>query len=231
MTALQLIGYWRPDGDATSAYPHPSDWVDCGWDRDERSIVGGYLASGTLFRAYMGLSPCRICGRPNGAAEYTDGTYVWPEGLAHYVDEHAVRLPAEVVAHAMSHLESLEDATVSDAWWLEQPMIRGESVSSAASDDPELPPAPNDGGAEPTVHHEAGDGGPDGDYLDAGSVWLEMAQLLIADGDHKILSATARGTIAAGQAEVAWTELHRMTADGYRALVSRAREVVAERNT
>lgn len=100
MPPLQLIGYWRTDDDASSEYPHPSDWVDWGWDRDERSVVGGYLASGSLFRAYMGLSPCRICGRPNGAAEYTDGTYVWPEGLAHYVDEHAVRLPAEIVSHA-----------------------------------------------------------------------------------------------------------------------------------
>ena len=25
--------------------------------------------------------------------ELTDGTYVWPTGLLHYVDEHAIRLP------------------------------------------------------------------------------------------------------------------------------------------
>lgn len=24
----------------------------------------------------------------NGAVEYTDGTYVWPEGLAHYIYDH-----------------------------------------------------------------------------------------------------------------------------------------------
>jgi hypothetical protein len=29
----------------------------------------------------------------------TDGVYCWPEGLAHYINEHDVRLPAEFVAH------------------------------------------------------------------------------------------------------------------------------------
>ena len=229
MPPLQLIGYWRADGYANSDYPHPSDWVDWDWDRDERSVVGGYLSSGTLFRAYMGLSPCRICGRPNGAAEYTDGIYVWPEGLAHYVDEHAVRLPAEVVAHAMSRSDVLEDANVSEAWWLDQPKVRGESVSSASSADPELPPSTNDR-AEPTVHHYAGEESPDESYLVSGSVWLAMAELLIAEAGHRILSSTARGSLSAGQAEVTWTERHRMTAASYRTLVSRAREVVADQN-
>jgi hypothetical protein len=29
----------------------------------------------------------------------TDGVYCWPEGLAHYVKEHDVRLPDEFVTH------------------------------------------------------------------------------------------------------------------------------------
>jgi len=229
MPPLQLIGYWRTDDDASSEYPHPSDWVDWGWDRDERSVVGGYLASGSLFRAYMGLSPCRICGRPNGAAEYTDGTYVWPEGLAHYVDEHAVRLPAEIVSHAMSRSDVLEDAEVSDAWWRDQPKVRHESVSSASSANPGLPTSTEDRDAEPTVHHYAGEDSPDQPYLTPGSVWLAMAELLIAEGGHSILGSTARGSLSAGQAEVTWTERHQMTAAAYRALVTRAREVAVGR--
>ena len=61
-------------------------------------------------------------------------------------------------------------------------------------------------------------------------VWLAMAELLIAEGGHRILSLTARGSLSAGQAEVTRTERHRMTAADYRALVSQAREVVADRN-
>lgn len=224
MPPLQLIGYWRADGDATSGYPHPSDWVDWSWDQEERSIVGAYFASGTVFRAYMGLSPCRICGRPNGAAEYTDGTYVWPEGLAHYIDDHGVRLPDALVGHAVARSDSLEEATVSEAWWSEQPKVRGDSVSSASSPDPELPRPTNSGTPSMQVEHSAGDDGSSDDYLDPASVWLAMAELLIADGGHRILKATARGVLTAGRAEVSWTEVHRMTDADYRALVSRARE-------
>ena len=35
----------------------------------------------------------------NGAGEFSDGVYVWPEGLSHYVREHSVRLPEMVVRH------------------------------------------------------------------------------------------------------------------------------------
>jgi hypothetical protein len=66
----------------------------------------------------MGYSRCRICGKDNGAAEYTDGTYVWPEGLAHYIYDHAVRLPDELVAHACQRLSSVEGRDVASDWWV-----------------------------------------------------------------------------------------------------------------
>jgi hypothetical protein len=65
----------------------------------------------------MGMSPCRFCGIDNGYSEMSDGPYLWPSGLDHYVDEHDVRLPAEFVAHAVARLEALETATVDDSWW------------------------------------------------------------------------------------------------------------------
>ncbi len=118
MSALSLIGYWRAEADSTSDYPDPHDWVDREWDEDERYATWFYFASGTLFRTYMGYSPCRICGVDNGAAEYTDGTYVWPEGLAHYIYDHAVRLPEDLVRHAKDRLDTLEDSGVASDWWV-----------------------------------------------------------------------------------------------------------------
>lgn len=56
-----------------------------------------------------------------------------------------------------------------------------------------------------------------------------MAEVLVADGGPKILKTTARGTLSAGQAEVSWSELHRMTEADYKDLVSRAREITADR--
>jgi hypothetical protein len=56
-----------------------------------------HLKAGTVRAQYRGLSPCRICGQPNGSAELTDGRYHWPSGLPHYLQDHGVRLPARVV--------------------------------------------------------------------------------------------------------------------------------------
>jgi hypothetical protein len=81
---LILIGYWRSE--THPEWPDPADLVDPQWDAQERHMVTMYLASGTIARTYMGFSPCRLCGRQNGSLEYTDGEFIWPEGLAHYLE-------------------------------------------------------------------------------------------------------------------------------------------------
>ena len=80
-------------------------------------MTGLYLAAGTIARTYLGYSPCRLCGIENGDREYTDGEFIWPQGLLHYVDEHAVRLPARFVDHAVKRLDEIESATVELEWW------------------------------------------------------------------------------------------------------------------
>lgn len=66
------------------------------------------------------------CGvRGLGCAERTDGIFVWPEGLVHYVESHDVRLPEEFTQHVLAH-ESPKKAEVSFEtprdidWWLAQ---------------------------------------------------------------------------------------------------------------
>ncbi len=119
MEPLRLIGYWGSD--QQSKYPHPSDFVDREWAEDERDFVTDYLRRGLVARAYMGYSPCRMCEkRDNGCLQLTDGVYTWPEGLVHYVVEHAVRLPSEFVEHSLDSEESLGAAEVDEVWWLGQ---------------------------------------------------------------------------------------------------------------
>ncbi len=55
-----------------------------------------------------------------GFEEFTDGVFQWPEGLAHYVLEHSVRLPAEVVQHAIATADAGSAVGRVDAvWWLD----------------------------------------------------------------------------------------------------------------
>lgn len=78
------------------------DFIDPTWNAYERACVVEYLQRGRRYEAYMGYSVCRICGQDNGCLDLTDDVYIWPDGLVHYVRDHAVRPPREFVVHALS---------------------------------------------------------------------------------------------------------------------------------
>lgn len=112
---LTRIGYWSSNPD--DGWPDAKAFVDLSWNADERERVVAHLRHGILARAYLGHSNCRICGKSNGSTELTDGTYLWPAGLAHYVEEHGVRLPVDFVRHVELTARCFDDAEVDDEWW------------------------------------------------------------------------------------------------------------------
>jgi hypothetical protein len=96
---LKSVGYWwSPE---TPDYPPPQDLVDPEWCPADRSRVVAYLRSGSVYAQWRGLSHCRFrCGAKPfemGSRCLTDGIWVWPEGLSHYVEQHFVTLPSEFV--------------------------------------------------------------------------------------------------------------------------------------
>jgi hypothetical protein len=112
---LILLGYWSIGAD--SPWPSPTSFMDADWDTDERELIVEYLRRGFVARTYMGYSTCRICGQQNGALELSDGVFVWPDGLAHYVSDHLVRPPKEFVDHALAALAAIEEADRDELWW------------------------------------------------------------------------------------------------------------------
>jgi hypothetical protein len=80
--------------------------VWAGWDPAELPGVLAYLRAGQEWIQFHGWSYCRFgCGvAPSalGDRDLTDGVWVWPEGLAHYVETHSVRLPKEFIDHMRS---------------------------------------------------------------------------------------------------------------------------------
>jgi hypothetical protein len=108
---LIRMGYWHSDREPH--LPHPDRFVDRGWDPDERRLTADYLSGGYPILHMMGYSPCRMCSlEANGASELTDGTFLWPEGLVHYITEHGVRLPSAFVEHAVGRFMELDEAAV-----------------------------------------------------------------------------------------------------------------------
>jgi hypothetical protein len=115
--ALKAVGYWNHDGwplsdsppqglvELTAGFPHPSRLVDAIGMAipDERMLR--YLRSGHRRVSFLGFSYCRFgCEWIDGTSCVTDGTWVWPEGLVHYVEVHKVPLPDEFLATMRRHL-------------------------------------------------------------------------------------------------------------------------------
>ena len=116
---LKAIGFWIKDL-SDESYPAPQELVGALPEEQRRSLAR-YLESGATFEQYFGYAWCRfVCGASEsgtrgprdsfaagmdtrlGTRDLTDGTWVWPEGLAHYVREHGVVLPEEFMEHAAS---------------------------------------------------------------------------------------------------------------------------------
>ena len=115
-----LVGSWH---DGADQFSHPQALVAPTWEMDRRHLIVQYLAGGGLVSVFAGYSYCR-CGceqrfrirnrdrdrkrryrfethpLSNGDATLGDDKWCWPEGLAHYVQHHAIRLPDEFIAHA-----------------------------------------------------------------------------------------------------------------------------------
>lgn len=89
--------------------------------------VADYLDSGVYAGGYRGYSQCRICMKLNGSRELTDGTWVWPEGLSHYVRDHSVTLPQLIIEKAcgsewracLSANKDYEGTERTSEFWLE----------------------------------------------------------------------------------------------------------------
>jgi hypothetical protein len=123
------LGYWHSD--EAVAFPGPEIFVRPNWlPAESRSRLLAYLRSAPIFTGSWGHSFCRFdCGASDlvmGSREYWDGAWVWPEGLAHYVESHSVCLPDEFLQRALapwmpdfSGIPAFPDVEVTWNYWLD----------------------------------------------------------------------------------------------------------------
>jgi hypothetical protein len=115
-SVLIAIGYWHSDDLTASRLPHPQGVGLLAWEEERRTMLATYLRSGRTTRAYFGVSYCRFrCADVSmGSREFTDGRWVWPEGLVHYVEGHSIGLPEEFLAHAAARSFALSPQSVAE---------------------------------------------------------------------------------------------------------------------
>ena len=99
---LKRVGFWKSDREPS--LPDPRTLVDPAWDSGERGRVIAYLDSSYYVPvAQGGPSWCRFGCSPRpadiGTQDLTDGTWVFPEGLVHYLRTHGVRPPDDFLTH------------------------------------------------------------------------------------------------------------------------------------
>ncbi|BEL03881.1 hypothetical protein Q0Z83_020720 [Actinoplanes sichuanensis] len=120
---IRTIGYWAGLGPAE---PWPDVCAFVSDDVDHEAVA--YLRAGTMIAVSGSSARCTLCGRSIGRRLLTDGDrYMWHEGLAHYVEEHGVRLPVRLVGvPAPFDAEGFDHSVSVDSdWWFGQ---RGRPV-------------------------------------------------------------------------------------------------------
>lgn len=97
------IGFWDDSASTgvPSEWPHPRDLVTR-WDPAARERAVAYLKRGGAVAAWFGVARCRLCTAHVGSLDLWDGTYLWPQGLDHYVTAHDVALPDFFLRHLES---------------------------------------------------------------------------------------------------------------------------------
>jgi len=92
------VGYWYSDSEPELPMPDSNESME------HEEEIARYLRSHNVINSYRGSSTCRICNdRWNGSKEMSDGVYIWPEGLAHYINEHKTTLPTEFIEHILAN--------------------------------------------------------------------------------------------------------------------------------
>jgi hypothetical protein len=93
-------GFWAEEADLLGREFDPDDHIDQAQPEDKDRLVG-YLSSAPVV-VEMPTSPvnCELCDEALSASIYrSDGDWLWPEALAHWVLIHDFVLPDRLIAH------------------------------------------------------------------------------------------------------------------------------------
>lgn len=121
---LKLIGYWNGGGlIENEIWPNPKHFVEELTEEEKENLLNYFYNGIPMPYAVAGVSECRLCKKIVGAGEFTDGKYVWPEGLPHYIKEHNVKLPEKFLEHALNNtidpdlIIDIETLEIDIEWW------------------------------------------------------------------------------------------------------------------
>jgi hypothetical protein len=101
MWEKKWFGFWKQDGDYYASCPDFNEWMisDCELEPDQKII--DYLSNGSFVSASPIYVNCHICEETIDSSKVilTDGIWMWPKDLVHYISLHKLKIPDEFYAH------------------------------------------------------------------------------------------------------------------------------------
>ena len=115
------IGYWFSYDQPN--LPDPGTLVKIDFDPNHINHIIYLLENAkTMSFSQMGFSWCRFrCGSLNmGNREMTNGKYIWPQGLVHYVKEHKIILPFDFLESLSNDFYEINEGYIIDYnFWID----------------------------------------------------------------------------------------------------------------
>jgi len=94
----QYYGFWGKPGSKTSF--EQSATIDHNLEKNQKERIINYLSQSPLVCGAYGIVACQRCEKKfKGPNIHSDGVWVWPGTLMHYVQEHDVSLPKDFLKH------------------------------------------------------------------------------------------------------------------------------------
>jgi hypothetical protein len=93
-------GFWRWEGHDYEELPFLTSAVDPLWEPEDKDRLVSYLEQSPIVVTSSPSSRCLLCPSEVPTLCYqSDGAWLWPKSLAHYVREHSIVLPERFVQH------------------------------------------------------------------------------------------------------------------------------------
>jgi hypothetical protein len=103
-----IVLFKFPSDDEHLQVPLYTEVVDKTWNPPDLDEIVNYLRQGQVIAAAPAFKPivCPICGETiaySASSQQSDGHWIWPSPLPHYVQFHNVRLPDRMVEQIRSN--------------------------------------------------------------------------------------------------------------------------------
>ncbi len=95
------FGFWSGGGQGEAHLPRLEVWIAPDWQPTDKAGLLRYIEqSPVVVAASTPQTPCLICDKRLSSSSFqSDGVWLWPQDLIHYLNAHQVRLPEALVEH------------------------------------------------------------------------------------------------------------------------------------